>query len=106
MGVEGRLAAGARNHGPLPRRDALPDPARARRRPATGCSAAGIALTGASDHGVSEALYVRDPDGNGVELYWDRPAEQWPRDAEDPKRVAMFSAPLDITDLLAELDRA
>ncbi len=67
---------------------------------------AGVALTGASDHGVSEALYVRDPDGNGVELYWDRPAEQWPRDPEDPKRVAMFSAPLDITDLLAELDRA
>src|SRR4051812_16777261 len=43
--------------------------------------AAGIELDGASDHGVSEALYLRDPDGNGVELYWDRPKEQWPRDA-------------------------
>ena len=40
---------------------------------------AGISLDGASDHGVSEALYLRDPDGNGVELYWDRPKEQWPR---------------------------
>lgn len=40
---------------------------------------AGIELDGASDHGVSEALYLRDPDGNGVELYWDRPKEQWPR---------------------------
>ena len=42
--------------------------------------AAGIALDGASDHGVSEALYLRDPDGNGVELYWDRPQAEWPRD--------------------------
>src|SRR6202140_4464271 len=41
---------------------------------------AGIQLDGAADHGVSEALYLRDPDGNGVELYWDRPREQWPRD--------------------------
>ena len=41
--------------------------------------AAGIELDGASDHGVSEAIYLRDPDGNGVELYWDRPKEQWPR---------------------------
>ena len=40
----------------------------------------GVALDGASDHGVSEALYLRDPDGNGIELYWDRPAEEWPRD--------------------------
>ena len=40
---------------------------------------AGIPLEGASDHGVSEALYLRDPDGNGVELYWDRPQDQWPR---------------------------
>ena len=41
---------------------------------------AGIELEGAADHGVSEALYLRDPDGNGVELYWDRPREEWPRD--------------------------
>ena len=65
---------------------------------------AGIPLDGASDHGVSEALYLRDPDQNGVELYWDRPQEQWPRDPSDPEGVAMFTAPLDIADLLAELD--
>lgn len=45
-------------------------------------TAAGIPLDGASDHGVSQALYLRDPDGNGVELYWDRPAEAWPRTAD------------------------
>lgn len=66
---------------------------------------AGVPLDGASDHGVSEALYLRDPDANGVELYWDRPREQWPRDPEDPERIAMFTAPLDLDDLLAELDR-
>ncbi len=67
-------------------------------------SDAGIPLTGASDHGVSEALYLDDPDGNGVELYWDRPQEEWPR-AEDGEGVEMFTAPLDLHDLLAELDR-
>ena len=61
---------------------------------------ANIPLDGASDHGVSEALYLRDPDGNGIELYWDRPQEDWPR-AEDGS-VAMFSAPLDVKTLLAE----
>src|SRR6201999_3875414 len=65
--------------------------------------ATGIALDGASDHGVSEALYLRDPDQNGVELYWDRPKDQWPRDPEDPGGVAMFSAALDLRSLLAEL---
>src|SRR6476660_4825792 len=44
--------------------------------------AAGVQLDGASDHGVSQALYLRDPDGNGVELYWDRPASEWPKDAD------------------------
>jgi catechol 2,3-dioxygenase len=63
---------------------------------------AGIPLTGASDHGVSEAVYLRDPDDNGVELYRDRPGDEWPR-AEDGG-IAMFSAPLDIKGLLAELD--
>lgn len=63
---------------------------------------AGIRLEGASDHGVSEALYLRDPDSNGVELYWDRPEKDWPREADG--RVAMFSAPLDLPSLLAELD--
>src|SRR5689334_14049338 len=52
-----------------------------------------IPLDGASDHGVSEALYLRDPDGNGVELYWDRPREQWPRDANGG--LAMFTHALD-----------
>ena len=56
-------------------------------------------LQGASDHGVSEALYLADPDGNGVELYWDRPREDWP--APDPgDRVKMFTRPLDVEDLL------
>ena len=66
---------------------------------------AGIPLDGASDHGVSEALYLRDPDENGIELYWDRPQEEWPRDPADPDKVAMFTAPLDLDDLMAELDR-
>lgn len=64
---------------------------------------AGIPLDGASDHGVSEALYLRDPDHNGIELYWDRPEAEWPRDPDDPERVVMFSTPLDVRDLLAEL---
>lgn len=62
--------------------------------------AAEIELEGASDHGVSEALYLRDPDGNGVELYWDRPQEKWPR-ARDGS-VEMFTRPLNLNDLLAE----
>jgi catechol 2,3-dioxygenase len=61
---------------------------------------AGIALDGASDHGVSEALYLRDPDENGVELYWDRPKDQWPRAANGSWQ--MFSHPLDLNNLLAE----
>ena len=62
--------------------------------------AAGIPLEGAADHGVSEAVYLRDPDGNGVELYRDKPEEEWPRDAEG--RLAMINAPLDLDALLAE----
>ncbi len=62
--------------------------------------AAGIALDGASDHGVSEALYLRDPDQNGVELYRDRPESEWPRDAEG--RIAMFTRRLDLDSLRAE----
>jgi catechol 2,3-dioxygenase len=61
---------------------------------------AGIPLDGASDHGVSEALYLRDPDGNGVELYRDRPRDEWPR--ADDGSLAMGSAPLDVAALLAE----
>jgi catechol 2,3-dioxygenase len=62
--------------------------------------AAGIPLDGASDHGVSEALYLRDPDQNGVELYRDRPADQWPRTPDG--KLAMFSHRLDLDDLLRE----
>ena len=62
---------------------------------------AGVPLDGASDHGASEALYVRDPDGNGLELYWDRPMDEWPRSADG--KVAMFTAPLDLRSLMADL---
>ena len=62
--------------------------------------AAGIALEGAADHGVSEALYLRDPDQNGVELYWDRPRERWPRSADGG--IAMFTRPLDLESLLRD----
>jgi catechol 2,3-dioxygenase len=57
---------------------------------------AGVPLSGASDHGVSEAIYLNDPDGNGVELYRDRPREDWPDD--------MYTAPLDVKALLSELE--
>lgn len=59
-----------------------------------------IPLEGAADHGVSEALYLRDPDGNGVELYRDRPADQWPRSPDGS--LAMFTRPLDLEALLKE----
>lgn len=61
---------------------------------------AGIPLTGASDHGVIEALYLNDPDENGLELYWDRPRERWPRDAHGG--VRLISEPLDLEALLVE----
>ena len=64
--------------------------------------AAGIALDGASDHGVSEAIYLRDPDHNGVELYRDRPREDWPQPEAGEDGVAMFTAPLDLRSLLEE----
>jgi catechol 2,3-dioxygenase len=62
---------------------------------------AGIPLEGASDHGVSEAIYLRDPDHNGVELYWDRPEEQWPYAADGS--LAMGTRHLDLDDLLANI---
>ena len=62
--------------------------------------AAGIELDGAADHGVSEALYLRDPDGNGVELYRDRPESEWPRSASG--ELAMFTHALDLDELLQE----
>ena len=61
-----------------------------------------IPLEGAADHGVSEALYLRDPDGNGVELYWDRPQEDWPRDANGG--LAMYTRALDLQRLLGAAD--
>src|SRR5256885_15601842 len=59
---------------------------------------AGIPLDGASDHGVSEALYLRDPDQNGIELYWDRPRDSWPKAPDG--RLTMFTKRLDLQDLL------
>ncbi|MBI0536337.1 glyoxalase [Roseomonas sp. KE2513] len=66
--------------------------------------AAGIRLDGASDHGVSEALYLHDPDGNGVELYRDRPREEWPRNPDGS--LGMFTRRLDLANLLAEPEDA
>ena len=63
----------------------------------------GYPLDGASDHGVSEALYLRDPDDNGVELYWDRPRDGWPLDADG--NLAMYTRPLDLQALLREAPR-
>ena len=59
----------------------------------------GVSLDGAADHGVSEALYLRDPDGNGVELYWDRPRTEWTKDARG--NLEMVTQPLDLDDLLS-----
>lgn len=59
-------------------------------------------LSGAADHGVSEAIYLNDPDGNGVELYWDKPKEQWPVDAEG--NLQMVTNPLNLDSLLSEID--
>ncbi len=60
-------------------------------------------LTGASDHGVSEALYLNDPDGNGVELYWDRDKELWPKKSDGS--LEMYTRPLDLDSLRSELDK-
>ncbi len=65
--------------------------------------AANYPLTGASDHGVSEAIYLDDPDGNGVELYWDRPKDIWPKKADGT--LEMYTRPLDLAALQKELDR-
>ncbi len=64
---------------------------------------ADVRLDGASDHGVSEALYLRDPDDNGVELYWDRPQAEWPRTPTG--ELAMFTRRLDLNGLLGEVER-
>ena len=99
MGKPGRIAAGARHDGLFhlavvyPTRAGLAD---ALRR----LAAAGVALDGASDHGVSEALYLRDPDENGVELYWDRPRDLWPKTTSGG--IQMFTHRLDLEGLLKE----
>ena len=62
--------------------------------------ASGVKIVGAADHGVSQAVYFDDPDGNGVELYWDRPEDAWPRDAEG--RLKMVNDPLDVSALIAD----
>ena len=64
---------------------------------------ANYAITGAADHGVSEALYLNDPDENGVELYWDKPKEKWPRNADGS--LYMYTIALDLDDLLRELEK-
>ena len=61
-----------------------------------------VPVDGAADHGVSEAIYLRDPDGNGLELYRDRPREEWPRPPGDGEAIAMTTRPLDVAALLAE----
>ena len=103
MAVEGRRPTGP-GHDRLfhlailyPSRPALADAVRRLQN-------AGIPIDGASDHGVSEAIYLRDPDENGIELYRDRPEAEWPRDPSDPEGVAMYTAPLNLADLLSELD--
>ena len=63
-----------------------------------------VSIEGAADHGVSEAIYLRDPDENGVELYWDRSPEKWPRDAKG--EIMMFTRALDLLALLAETEAA
>jgi catechol 2,3-dioxygenase len=63
---------------------------------------ANVSLDGASDHGVSEALYLHDPDENGIELYWDRPTESWPRDRDG--NIQVFTRRLDLQNLLSELE--
>ena len=65
----------------------------------------GYPITGMSDHGVSEAIYLNDPDENGVELYWDRPREEWPKPDSPDAKVGMFTKALDVKGLLAELGR-
>ena len=101
MGVEGRVAAPAGTTGlyhvavRFPTRQALAEAVR-------DVVQAGIPLHGASDHGVSEAIYLADPDGNGVELYWDRPRDEWPRTSDG--RIAMVTERLNLDGLIAELE--
>ena len=101
MGVARGVAPSARSYGPLPR--AIRYPSRAALADALRrLVEAGVPLDGASDHGVSEALYLRDPDGNNLELYRDRPRDEWPRN--DDGSIGMLTQPLDVQALLAEAE--
>ena len=95
LAVEGRLAAAARHHRPLPRGDPLPDPARARRRAAAPGRGAASRSTAPPTTASARRSTCDDPDGNGVELYWDRPQEEWPQPRPGEK-VEMFTRPLDL----------
>ena len=96
-----RVAAASGDDGPVPYGHPVPD-RRALAEALRRVLGAGIQLDGASDHGVSEALYLRDPDDNGVELYRDRPPEQWPRTPTG--ELAMFTRRLDLNGLLQEVE--
>ena len=102
MGVPGRLAASSGTTGLYHVAVRFPDRSRSRTTVSAFCDA-GIPLEGASDHGVSEAIYLRDPDGNGVELYT-RPPARGVAASDDGKTVAMFTRPLDLRALLAEAE--
>ena len=94
----GRAWGRRRRAAALSSRDSLSD-AHGLGRRAAPADRAKIPLDGAADHGVSEALYLRDPDDNGVELYWDRPQDKWPRTPDG--KLAMFTRHLDLMGLLA-----
>ena len=98
-----RAAAAAARPGSTTSRSATPT-ARRSRTPLRRVLDAGIPLEGASDHGVSEAIYLRDPDGNGVELYRDRPRDEWPKD--EAGNPTMWTKPLDLDELLANASGA
>ena len=100
LGEPGRVAAACRGPRACTTSPSSTRPGRRWPTPSGVLIAAGIPLDGASDHGVSEALYLRDPDDNGVELYWDRPQDAWPRTPEG--ELAMFTRRLDLDGLLEE----
>ena len=103
LAVEGRRADARRRSPASPRRDRLSDPSRGWPTPYRRLKDADWPIRQHTDHGTHEAIYIVDPDGNTLELMWDRPAEEWPRDA-DGHIDAQFGPDLDLDDLLRELD--
>ena len=97
VGDPGRAAGPARQHRPLPPRHPRPEPAGARARSIRRVVDSGERFTGASDHFVSEALYLRDPEGNGIEIYRDRPREEW--EYEPDGQIRMGTVALDLQDM-------